>query len=113
MFGIPQLIAAIAFIYALVVLFVVLGYWTSQVVEGFVVWREGFVERSVRLYRLLLAAYPAPFRHEYGEAMVQLFSDTSRDAYRRRGLLGLVAVWPPALADLTINVIHQHQDKPV
>lgn len=106
MFGIPQLIAAIAFGYALIVLFVVFGYWSSQVAEG-------LVECSVRLYRLLLAAYPAPFRREFGEAMVQLFRDTARDAYGRSGFLGVAAMWPPTLTDLTISVIRQHRDKPV
>lgn len=68
---------------------------------------------SVSLYRLLLAAYPAAFRQEYGEAMAQLFRDTALDAYRRRGLLGLSAVWLRTLADFTISVIRQHRDKPV
>ncbi|HTU93537.1 MAG TPA: hypothetical protein VMF69_25885 [Gemmataceae bacterium] len=99
-------IALSAFAYALLILCVVLTYWTSQVVEG-------FVERSVQLYRLLLGAYPAAFRQEYGEAMVQLFRDTARDAYRRRGLLGLVAMWLRTLADFTISVIRQHRDRPV
>lgn len=71
------------------------------------------VEYSVSLYRLLLCAYPAAFRHEYGDAMVQLFRDTARDAYRRRGLLGLLAVWLRTLTDFTISVIRQHRDKPV
>ena len=110
---ISQLIVLAALAYALVVLVVVLTYWTSQVVEGSVIWREGFVERSVRLYRLLLAAYPDSFRNEYGEAMVQLFRDTTRDAYRRRGLLGLAAMWLRTLPDFTISVLRQHRDKPV
>lgn len=96
------LIVLLTFSYALVVLFVVLMYWTPQVIE----W-------SVWFYRLLLAAYPDSFRNEYGEAMVQLFRDTARDAYRRRGLLGLAALWMRTLADFTISVIRQHRDQPV
>ncbi len=30
---------------------------------------------SVRIYSLLLYAYPAPFRREYGHPMAQLFKD--------------------------------------
>lgn len=71
------------------------------------------VSFSVSLYRLLLAVYPAAFRNEYGEAMVQLFHDTARDAYRRLGPLGLAALWLRTLADITISVIRQHRDKPV
>jgi hypothetical protein len=67
------------------------------------------VELSVSLYRLLLAAYPVGFRNEYGEAMAQLFGDTARDAYRRRGLLGLMAVWLRTLLDLTVSVVRQHR----
>ncbi len=110
---IPQWIALPAFAYGLVILCVVLMYWTSQVVEGCFAWMDGLVERSVRLYRLLLAAYPASFRQEYGDAMVQLFRDTAREAYRRRGLLGLAAMWLRTAADFTISVIRQHRDKPV
>lgn len=66
---------------------------------------------SVSLYRLLLAAYPAAFRDEYGEAMVQLFRDTTLDAYRRRGLLGLSALWLRTLADFTSSVIRQHREQ--
>ena len=101
-----QLIALSSFTFGLLILFVVLMYWTSEVAEAFVKW-------SVRLYRLLLAAYPASFRNEYGEAMVQLFRDTARDAYRRRGLLGLLMVWPRTLTDLAVSVVRQHRDKPV
>lgn len=110
---ISQLIVLAALAYALVVLVIVFTYWTSQVVERSVIWREGFVERSVRLYRLLLAVYPDSFRNEYGEAMIQLFRDTARDAYRRHGLLGLAAIWLRMLPDLTTSVLRQHRDKPV
>lgn len=68
---------------------------------------------SVSLYRLLLAAYPAKFRNEYGEAMVQLFGDTALDGYRRRGPFDLSVVWLRTLTDFTISVIRQHRDKPV
>ena len=70
------------------------------------------VALSIYFYRLMLAAYPIAFRQEYGEAMAQLFRDTARDAYRRRGFLGLSVVWLRTLADFTISVIRQHRDKP-
>src|SRR5579884_1753312 len=110
---IPQWIALSAFVYAMLILCVVLTYWTYQVVEGCFAWMDGLVERSVRLYRLLLATYPASFRREYGDAMVQLFRDTAHEAYRRRGLLGLVVMWLRTSVDFTISLIHQHRDKPV
>jgi hypothetical protein len=66
------------------------------------------VKFSLVLYRLLLAAYPAAFRQEYGGAMAQLFRDTALDGYRRRGLWGLLGVWLRTLGDFTISVIRQH-----
>jgi len=69
------------------------------------------VQLSVSLYRLLLNTYPAPFRQEYSEEMVQLFRDTARDAYRWRGLLGLAAVWLRTLADFTSSLIRQRREE--
>jgi hypothetical protein len=53
---------------------------------------SGIVSASARLYRLLLGAYPARFRQEYGAPMLQLFRDSCREAARRRGLYGIAAV---------------------
>jgi hypothetical protein len=71
------------------------------------------IEWSVALYRLLLAAYPAAFRNEYGEAMAQVFHDMARDGYRRRGLFGLLAAWLRALLDFTVSVVRQHREATV
>jgi len=98
-------IALSASLYAIVVLLVVLRYHPPRLID--------WIDLSERFYRLFLAAYPVAFRQEYGEAMLQLFRDAARDAYRQRGLHGLVAVWLRTLADFTVSVIRQHQDKPV
>jgi hypothetical protein len=97
---ISELIVVTAFIYAIVILVAVF------------VKRSPFVVWSLWLYRLLLAAYPAPFRAEYGPEMFQVFRDTARDEYRQRGLWGLLIVWLRTLADFTVSVIHQHREKP-
>ena len=39
------------------------------------------VERSCRLFRRLLIAYPKAHREEYGAAILQLFRDQCRDAW--------------------------------
>lgn len=93
-----------AFLFAVVILIVAVVQHTPRLVD--------LIDVLVWFYRLLLAAYPASFRDEYGEAMVQLFRDTARDAYRRRGLLGLSAMWLRTLADLASSVIRQHRDRP-
>lgn len=53
---------------------------------------------SARLYALLLAAYPAGFRREYGREMALIFADRCREGAGRRG--ALAAVWCEALIDL-------------
>ena len=58
------------------------------------------VSTSARLYRLLLAAYPARFRREYAEPMVQVFRDCCRAASRQRGARGIAWLWLATLRDL-------------
>ncbi len=48
-----------------------------------------------RAYRLLLRAYPAEFRAEYGREMTQLFNDRRRDASAARAQF-----WAAMLADI-------------
>jgi hypothetical protein len=55
---------------------------------------------SARLYRLLLVAYPARFRREYAEPMVQVFRDSVREAERQHGARGIAWLWLTTLGDL-------------
>jgi hypothetical protein len=52
---------------------------------------------SERVYRSLLLAYPAAFRREYGESLMQLFRDQMRDCSGRWGTR--VLLWMRMLAD--------------
>jgi ATP-dependent Clp protease ATP-binding subunit ClpA len=63
---------------------------------------------AVRLYRLLLLAYPASFRREYGEPMVQLFRDCSASAFSEAGYWGLVKVCGRTLGDLIYTALREH-----
>lgn len=58
------------------------------------------IRLSLALYRALLVAYPAAFRHTYGAQMLQVFRDRCRQAIQERGPRGLMALWLPTLADL-------------
>jgi hypothetical protein len=60
---------------------------------------------SMRLYRMLLAAYPASFRREYGPHMAQVFHDCCREAQARRGASGIFRLWLPTLGDLTVTAL--------
>ena len=66
------------------------------------------VTPSVRIYRCLLAVYPAGFRHEYGPLMVQLFQDCYRAAYRRQGGLGVGLLWGQTMRDLPPTALREH-----
>jgi hypothetical protein len=59
---------------------------------------------SARLYRIMLIAYPARFRRNYGPHMLQVFRDSCRDAERRRGAWGVYRLWLPTLWDLMTTV---------
>jgi hypothetical protein len=67
--------------------------------------RSRIVELSEKVYRRLMRAYPKSHRREYGELMTQLFRDQCQDAWRRRGVLGVLAHWRRSLADLGRNSV--------
>jgi hypothetical protein len=62
---------------------------------------------SCRLYRLLLAAYPASFRRSFGPEMAQVFRDGCRDAIARGRLGGLLSYWARILGDLLATVCRE------
>lgn len=66
--------------------------------------RSTSCNKSLRLsqgfYRLLLAAYPAEFREEYGREMLLLFRDLCLEEARANRRLGIARVWIRALVDL-------------
>lgn len=55
------------------------------------------IDRSLRVYRLLLWVYPTDFRTEYGTDLVQATRDLFRDV---RGLRSLLALWLHVSGDL-------------
>lgn len=60
---------------------------------------------GARLYALLLHLYPAAFRREYGESMLQLWNDQRRAA---RGAGGYAMLWLKTLRDLARSVPSAH-----
>ena len=66
------------------------------------------VERSARFYHMLLHAYPAPFRRQYGEEMTLVFREQASDAWDRAGWMGLAGVWLHVLVDLAQTIPAQH-----
>jgi len=68
---------------------------------------------SVRVYQLLLRAYPAKFQREYGSEMLQVFQDCCLRTVRQGGTNGIVRLWVATLLDLVQSVISEHSQKEV
>jgi predicted permease len=56
---------------------------------------------AIRIYRALLLAYPAEFRHEYGGEMERLFADRLRSE-------SAAGLWLEILADVAIHAPREH-----
>lgn len=66
---------------------------------------------SARLYGLLLRLYPASFRKEYADVLLQATLDLHREASQRYGLWGVVALWGRVvLVDFFATVGWEHLD---
>jgi hypothetical protein len=72
--------------------------------------KSRILSASQKLYRILLYAYPAEHRHQYGPLMAQLFNDLCRDAYQRSGLPALASLWMRTLRDLLTTATSEHVD---
>jgi len=65
--------------------------------------RERVRRASDSWFRLLLRFYPASFRDEMGDAIVQAYCDRADQALTRGGVMRLLRVWLVALADALRN----------
>jgi hypothetical protein len=63
---------------------------------------------SVRVYEVLLRAYPVAFRKEYAGEMTRVFRELAADAWRERGAAGLRATWFRVLGDLAWTAPREH-----
>lgn len=64
---------------------------------------------SERVYGALLRLYPEEIRRDYGPDMRDLFRDHLREARRRGGTRGVLALWLRTLPDLLFTGIHEHE----
>lgn len=72
---------------------------------------ESVLALSIRIYRILLNAYPEAFRRQYGESMIQVFRNLGRKAVRSRGALGIIGLWLRILPDVVYSVIEQNSSE--
>lgn len=65
-------------------------------------------EILVRIYRMLIRAYPASFRREYGSEMTEVFRDLAQEAWQERGVIGLALLWLRTVPDFLLSGAAQH-----
>ncbi|MGD8328997.1 MAG: ABC transporter permease [Acidobacteriota bacterium] len=74
------------------------------------------LSRSSSIYRLLLRAYPEPFRRAYGSEMIAAFEAQRREPRYASALLGTPRFWLDILADLSASATRRrfspHSDRP-
>lgn len=63
---------------------------------------------STWAYRSLLAVYPESFRRRFGDEMAWVFDELAMDAWRRRGVVGLMITWCRTLGDLLRTAPREH-----
>jgi hypothetical protein len=66
------------------------------------------LRRSSVVYRRLLRLYPTRFRGRYAAEVADVFDSLCEDVYHKRGMWGLLGLWPAVLADLFWNVVAEH-----
>ena len=65
----------------------------------------------LRVYRLLLLAYPISFRREYGPQMIQLFRDCHQDVRAAPNAFGNWRLWLRTLLDLARTAPVEHLEQ--
>src|SRR5258708_23853725 len=63
---------------------------------------------QLRVYRLLLLAYPIGFRRDYGRQMMQLFRDCHQDVRAAPNAFGNWRLWLRTLLDLARTAPAEH-----
>lgn len=71
------------------------------------------VSISIRIYKLLLTAYPSQFQREYDPQMLQLFQDCSLRACHQSGSSGIFSLWTITLFDFLSTVVEQHLQREI
>jgi hypothetical protein len=68
---------------------------------------------SIRVYKLLLSAYPTKFQQEYGSHMVQVFGDCCLRTIRQGGRNGMARLWAVTLLDFIQSVVSEHVQREI
>jgi hypothetical protein len=66
------------------------------------------IDPARRVYAWLLRLYPQEYRAEYGESMIQVFTDQCREASRQHGAWDIFALYIRTLFDLGKTALREH-----
>lgn len=66
------------------------------------------IDGSKRLYSIFLKLYPKKYTEEFGEEMQYVYSETLRDAYEEKGILGVIDFWERSVIDGVKSFLVQH-----
>jgi len=70
--------------------------------------KHALIDNSRRFYARLIRLYPQEHVVEYGDAMLQVFTDQCRAAVRKQGFIGLFLLWLRTFFDLGKTVLDEH-----
>ena len=77
------------------------------------------IRLSVSIYRSLIRGVgPTTYFRQYGDLTIQLFRECCQDAYRQRGIPGVLGLWFPSFRDAIIQMVievlcaRQHTSQP-
>ena len=68
---------------------------------------------SIKVYSMLLVAYPTRFRQEYGSQLVQVFEDCCLKAVRHGGTNDIIRLWVVTFLDFFQSVISEYAQKEI
>jgi hypothetical protein len=71
------------------------------------------IKLSVKVYQVLLVAYPIKFQQEYGPHMSQVFRDCCLRVFEQERAIGLLKLWAITLLDFVQSVISEHAQKEI
>jgi hypothetical protein len=63
---------------------------------------------NCRVYAALLLLYPATLRRQFGEEMIEVFTDQMRDACHKDGWAGGVGVWRCVVGEALRTALCSH-----
>lgn len=69
---------------------------------------DDIIAISDRAYRMILNVYPRAFLDEYGEELARTMRDQVRDAWTKRGVVGVFALWLRVLVDTVRSALAEH-----